>query len=294
MYTRLVRNHKDYAEYLRVHRTDYRVNEEYRGTQSKISHTHLACGYTWDVRPANLRRGQGCPQCGFRSMSVSRTHTSVSYVEWLSKNNPTYIANEDYKGMRVKISHSHVICGHTWLTTPDVIKRATKCPACAATITDHASYENYVRNKKPDYRINEEYKGSKVKISHTHLLCGYTWDTAPESFTKAGCPDCSARGIKPGKPVTGYILLFDGFLKFGITNNLKSRLKDHKRNGEYSVHYTALFENGEKGVEWEKKIKQHFGYAKGAVPKEMCPDGYTETLPLFLIDELDELVNQIL
>ena len=299
--TRRKLTNTEYVEYLRVHCPEYLSNDEYKTNKTKISHTHLTCGYTWLVSPDVIKRGHGCTKCGAEKSIKARTKTHAWYVSYLSKHRPDYIVNEEYKSDKTKISHTHTVCGHTWSIAPVKVK-AGQCPVCGAakttlskTITNQ-QYVDFLEQHRSNYTVNEEYKGTKTKISHTHTVCGHTWLIRPGDLkSKDRCPNCNgAHGIDSNSPITLYILTFDSFIKFGISNDLSKRKKDHFRNGEYQVHFTKLFERGQEGIDWERKIKQHFGYAKGAVPKEMCPDGYTETLPLFLIDELDELVNQIL
>jgi len=158
------------------------------------------------------------------------------------------------------------------------------------TVTQE-EYEAYLRTHRPEFVVNGRYINAATKISHTHLTCGHEWLARPTNIKSGrGCPMCRICKFDPTKPVTVYILIFDGFLKYGITNILKNRLKDHRaKNGKHTVHYTKTFTNGKDAIEWEKRIKNHFGYPQGAVSKEMCPCGYTETLPLFLLEELEQL-----
>jgi hypothetical protein len=65
-------------------------------------------------------------------------------------------------------------------------------------------------------------------------------------------------------------------------------LKEHQKNGNYKVAATKLHPIGHHARDWEKNIKIIFGGR--FVTKEVCPDGWTETL---CISRLDELLKNI-
>lgn len=222
--------------------------------------------------------------------------THEEYVEFLRIHRPELIVNENYINNTTKISYTSLRCGHTWMAKPEKIKIGRGCPKCARNQKlTHDEYVEHLSLNNPDFIVNEEYNGTHSKISHTHLTCGYTWSVVPNRIKrKSPCPNCNGQGFNPTKPSTGYVLLFDTFIKFGVTTNLKRRLASHRtKNGAYTVHYIKDFDTGEKGLEWESKIKSHFGYVNGAVTKNECSDGYTETLPINLLNDLENLINQM-
>ena len=100
-----------------------------------------------------------------------------------------------------------------------------------------------------------------------------------------GCPSCAVYSFKLDIPSYGYLLDFGHFIKFGISNTLKVRLQRHKtKNGKFTVIKTKLFENGQDALDWENDIKKKYGGSH--VSKEICPDGFTETLPMFFKETL--------
>ena len=126
----------------------------------------------------------------------------------------------------------------------------------------------------------------------TEFMCnkGHIWSAIPNSVVNAGCgcPYCAEYGFNPKKPAWIYILIFKNFIKYGITNNLDQRLIQHKRNGEYTVAVTKLYENGTTAKKWEGDVKITLG--GHYVTKEIMPDGWTETLPY---DKLNLLLETI-
>jgi len=103
----------------------------------------------------------------------------------------------------------------------------------------------------------------------------------------SGCPHCADYtngGFKPSLPAWEYVFIREDYLKFGITNNLTGRLNDHRRGGEIVLVHEKYHENGQLALDWERHIKQTHGGRY--VTKEQCPDGYTETLPIALLESI--------
>jgi hypothetical protein len=113
------------------------------------------------------------------------------------------------------------------------------------------------------------------------LFCcedGHKWQASPDNvMKKSGCPHCADYGFNPSKPAYAYLLDYGDFIKYGITNSLMSRLRNHRyKNGDFTVIATRLYEHGTDALRWENDIKTTLG-GKYAT-RERCPDGYTETL----------------
>jgi hypothetical protein len=100
----------------------------------------------------------------------------------------------------------------------------------------------------------------------------------------SGCPSCAEYGFNPDKEAYSYLIQFDTFLKFGITNNINRRLRSLKKNGKFNIINTKKFIKGSDALLWEKSIKIIFGGKY--VNKDICPDGHTETLSLDLLSAI--------
>jgi len=134
-------------------------------------------------------------------------------------------------------------------------------------------------------RLVGDYSGALKKSIFGCLVCDHQWLALPSNIRDGrGCPSCAPTGYNPGKPAWFYILKFDGFIKYGITNNLERRLYSHKRNGTYSTVFEKLYEDGSIPQNLERKVKQVLG-GKYVTP-ERFPDGWTETLCLTKLNEV--------
>ena len=173
---------------------------------------------------------------------------------------------------------------HQWTSTPNIIKSGRGCPEC------YARKRSSSKESMNDW-LSEDGRGiiqlgeyhNKRTASLFQCKYGHQWETQPGHVKKgSGCPICSPTGFSPDKPAWTYVIKFETFIKYGITNNLNSRMGTHKRkNGPFELAYSVYNEDGQLALEWENRVKKTHGGRY--VTKEQCPDGYTETLPINLL-----------
>lgn len=186
--------------------------------------------------------------------------------------------------------------GHTWMATPDNVMRRSGCPKCFAIeskirseIATHTKEDMnaYLLEEGRGFILIGDYTNNATK---TLFQCGlgHRWEAVPRNIKSGrGCPYCAdytQGGFKPGKSAWSYLLDFGYFLKFGITNDLTRRLKDHQKSGTYTVLHTQYHEVGQKAWDWERLIKQTYG--GNFVTKDELPDGWTETLSITLAEQI--------
>ena len=188
---------------------------------------------------------------------------------------------------------SEFMCGsgHTWTASVGTVKNTKSgCPHCSHRAPLSKDIVNE-RLSSTGIEMIGDYMGIHIK---TKFQCvnGHTWDCQPNSVLSHGtnCPHCTKYGFDSTKSTVFYILDFGKFIKYGITNNLDSRTKNHRRNGEYTILLTKMFEDGKIAQQLEKKIKSTLGGR--FVDKEQCPDGYTETLCPSKLSELMAIIDQ--
>ena len=174
--------------------------------------------------------------------------------------------------------------GHVWLAIPNNVLHYSGCPICSG------------KSKKSKDIINDLVKPKGFKMisgyvsmnDKAEFMCvhGHKWHSTPTHIINngSGCPTCSYYGFNPDKPAWEYGFTRDGYLKYGITNDLVRRLNEHRKYGEINLVHERYHERGQNALDWERHIKTTHGgrYAT----KEQCPDGYTETLPIHLLEYL--------
>jgi hypothetical protein len=179
---------------------------------------------------------------------------------------------------------------HIWDTRPRTVLSGKGCPSCSRTgITGRPSLsKDIIDDRLLERRITMigKYNGTSSKET---FRCSedHEWSaTLNNVLSGRGCPKCAKYGFDDDEPGWGYALDFGTYIKFGITNDLERRLNEHLNNGNYKVAATRLHEIGKYARDWEKIIKTTFGGR--FVTKEVCPDGYTETLCVSKLDDLLE------
>jgi len=171
---------------------------------------------------------------------------------------------------------------HEWPAKPSNILDGKGCPHCADTrLTKEIVNE---RIKPRGLTMTGEYLSALTKAE---FQCeeGHLWITTPNSVMAGrGCPVCADYGFNPDKPAWEYGFTRDGYLKYGITNDLTRRLNEHRKYGEINLVHERYHERGQNALDWERCIKQTHGgrYAT----KEQCPDGWTQTLPISLLESV--------
>lgn len=262
---------------------------EYKDSRSK-STFRCANGHEWDTMASHVispKSTTGCPQC----YKLNVYHTKDSINNLIKSRGITLIG--EYKNARSRATFECTV-GHTWMTTPASILHGTGCFEC---------HLNSIRHTKES--INELIISRGIKLlSHTPtsgsildeigtFMCdlGHIWDTTVEHVRGGdgcpGCPKCSiGGGFKSNKSGTVYILHYTELksIKYGITNNFENRFQQLSKQSECKLLHKLEFENGGDAFLIEKSIKKYFGGKYST--KEELPDGYTETLPESMKDEL--------
>jgi hypothetical protein len=180
---------------------------------------------------------------------------------------------------------------HTWTTTPGNVLFGTPCPQCVGPGRGAPLSKDIVNERlvARGITVMGEFKGVDYK---TEFKCreNHIWVALPRNvLSVSSCPSCAKHGFNPEKKAWTYVLNFGSYIKYGITNNLDQRLNTLQKNGNYTLISSKCFENGLLALIWENNIKTIFGGK--FVSKEVCPDGYTETLCISRIDELLETMG---
>jgi hypothetical protein len=195
----------------------------------------------------------------------------------------------DYRGSLIRTEFKCEF-DHRWYTTPhSVLNSGSRCPECTVDKSRQSSSD--INNKIFDrgLEMTGNYINNRTRTEF-RCKCGHVWLAAPINVVRGtGCPKCCKYGFDRNLPGWIYILQFDSYVKYGITNNLTNRLKGHsKSNGRFDLKASKLYDNGQLAWDWEQSVKSTFGGR--FVTKKICPDGWTETLP---IDVLLTLLDTI-
>jgi hypothetical protein len=179
--------------------------------------------------------------------------------------------------------------GHEWDANVASVLKERGCPHCAGL----SKLSKEIINQ----RLSEQGRKTRMigdytnKNTKTDFMgeCGHIFSAVPNNvFRGSDCPLCCKYGFQINKPGYIYILNFGDYIKYGISNNLEKRLREHLNNGQYTLVLSKLYEDGSIAFEWERNIKKIFGGRY--VTKEIMPDGHSETLSP---DKLEALLDTI-
>lgn len=248
---------------------------EFVGTRHK-SLFQCSFDHQWTARTGSVLSGNGCPHC---SGKASLTKEVVN--DRIHDTGIRLIG--EYVDRHTK---AEFLCarGHQWKTQPGHVMSGKGCPYCSVIdITSTRELINERISHRGIWQISE-YKNAKTKAVFECSI-GHRWEATPDNIIRGkGCPTCADYGFNPSSPAWEYAFTRDGYLKYGITNDLTRRLNEHRRHGEFTLVHERCHEVGQLALDWENNIKRTHGGRFAT--KEQCPDGYTETLPVALLEEV--------
>jgi hypothetical protein len=237
-------------------------------------------GHQWKTRVANIiHRNDRCPLCF--SHNHTKKWTTESINDFLSKRKIALIS--EYPGKVAKKGTFRCEYGHIWETTVASVISGRGCKSCYGKNMPLDIKTIQDRYKKFGYDVIGEYVNYSSVLK---FICsnGHTWNS---TVGNTRCSSCASYGFKVNRPSFGYILKFDSFIKYGISNSIQSRLYRHKlHNPPHEVVVIFKFNDGAKARIWENTIKTTIG--GNYVGKDKCPDGWTETLPITLLETVIE------
>lgn len=249
---------------------------EFVGVRHK-SLFQCSVGHQWSSRTSSVLAGNGCPHCSGKARLTKevvneRIHDTGIRLIGEFATNKTKSLFECRKG-------------HQWSTQPCKVLMGRGCPHCAAA--NHIKSSKKILGDLISLRgiyLIGEYKNAKTR-SLFGCRDGHQWLATPDNVIRGrGCPICAEYGFNPSSPAWEYAFTRDGYLKFGITNDLTRRLNEHRRHGEFTLVHERRHTVGQLALDWENNVKRIHGGRY--VTKEQCPDGWTETLPLTLLEDI--------
>jgi hypothetical protein len=261
------------------------MSGEFRTVDHKTSWT-CSDGHTWITRPTDIltHHKTGCPHCRKLTKEIINERLAQRGIKLVGK----YIQSNTKATFKCKSNHE-------WTSRPGSVLFGDGCPQCAtnAVYTTEEINQRLAEHGNGITLIGNYVNGS----TSTTFRCkkGHEWTTKASHVTRgaSGCPHCSHFGFKSSLPGSLYILHFKllGYIKYGITNYFEQRYHQLSKQHECELLHRIDFENGMDAFLIERAIKQNFGTRYAT--KEELPDGWTETLPESMKDELLEILKAV-
>jgi hypothetical protein len=258
------------------------TTDEYINSRTKmLFKCHI--GHEWSTTPASVLYGKGCKIC---SIEDKKTPSHI-VVDKLAARNITLC--EDYINNHT-MTKFKCICGNEWENTVINVFSGNGCHVCNPSQKITLLTTDGI-NQRLAHRGIVMISEYTVSGQRADFECGYghKWNALVHNVLHtSGCPHCVTHGFKPHKSAYLYIFKRGYYIKYGITNNLDKRIKQHSVHGELSMVFTKYYSSGEMAQQIEKNIKTTFGGSFAT--REQCPDGFTETLCETKLPELLKLI----
>ncbi|CTT72309.1 hypothetical protein ABMJ51_002859 [Escherichia coli] len=201
---------------------------------------------------------------------------------------------EEYKGLDTKASYKCTCCNTTYETIiTRIINNDAGCRHCGSikrgiNKRKHTDDEwlGLIEDgcKEKRLKLIKRPKSPILAMSKLKLKCekGHISDTIVAYglvYENDGCPCCSKSGYNKSKPGVFYVQQVGDYIKYGITNHLNPQKRITQQSRESGLSHKLLwyitFGDGKVANDLEYSVKHNIG--SHAAPKELIPDGYTET-----------------
>lgn len=215
------RTHKEFIEEMKAKNSNIEILGTYINSKTKIKCECLIDGYTWDVLPHNLLRGQGCPKC-----SGNKKKTHKEFVKEINNENIIFLT--EYINATTHIKCKCKIDGYIWNANPRSLLITKECPKCRGNI--RRSTEEFIAELNainPNIIIRSEFISVNTHIKCKCKIDGTEWNTKPKHLLRrkrpSGCPTCGRKRIGESKKKDN-----NDFMEIVKTLNL-----DYELLGEY-------------------------------------------------------------
>lgn len=177
------------------------LSTEYQNTKSKLLFK-CKCGNVFETsfkefkgrKDRNYAKRQ-CNECGLRLRVKKRTKPHSQFVDEVYKLvKDEYSVIGEYINALTPIQLKHNKCGNIFNMAPNDFLKGQRCPSCYGTPKKTTNqFKKEVKHLYGnEYIVLSQYKGNKEKIKMKHNLCGYIWETTPNTFLKGTlCPKCA-------------------------------------------------------------------------------------------------------
>ena len=240
--------------------------------------------HIWESRVNDRNNGNGCPICAGQKLlkgvnDLQSTEPELA-KEWHPSKNGNLKPNEFTRGSNMKVWwQCSRYSDHTWDAS---IKHrsvsSSDCPICAGQTllkgfndlqsTQPELAKEWHPSKNGDLKPTELTRSSGRKVWWQCSKCpDHIWESRVNDRNNAkGCPFCAEYGFNPGKNAWFYLMQRPGEQQIGITNDLITRMRSHKRNGWTLIEHTASIPGQEildAETAFKRWLKQEIGLMEG-------------------------------
>ena len=110
------KTHAEFVEELQSQRDDVVLIGRYVKALEKAKFRCLKCGHEWNVTPAHILSGRGCPACALSRRGASQRLTMELFLERLHEIDPNLVVRKgvEYRNNRTRMPLRCKACGYEY------------------------------------------------------------------------------------------------------------------------------------------------------------------------------------
>ena len=276
------KTHEEFVEEMKRVNPDIEILGKYVCNKTKIKCRCKVCENIWYPTPNGLLSGLGCPICGRKKASQSRTLTDEEFQKRLALLKPKYKVIDKYVDCETKLRCVCNICGGEWKASPTKLTNGHGCPICSGSIC--MTGINDIATKRPDlvkYFVDINAVYTNTPHTNKRFLfkcpdCGYEKEMTVSVLSDYGfsCDICRDHISYPNKYLRGFLsqLLIDNVkyeyspdwakpYRYDSYFTLNNQSYIIEMDGEFG-HGNKAFKTKEKDIEgWKRdKIKEELAF----------------------------------
>lgn len=140
------KSHAEFVEELKSRRDDVIIVGPYVKALEKTRFRFLKCGHEWDVTPAHILNGRGCPLCAHSRRGASQRLTMERFLKRLHKIDRNLVVREGgkYVNYTTPIPLRCNACKYEYEVKPGDVLHGGGCPNCHRACTSFP--EQFIRH----------------------------------------------------------------------------------------------------------------------------------------------------
>lgn len=142
-------------------------------------------GHAWEATPNKVKRGSWCPTCN------GQPKVTIEQLKGIAISRGGKCLSNQYKNAHTKLEWQ---CkhGHSWVATPDKVKRGTWCPTCNKPEKGTFKEMQKIALSRNGTCLSEGYINTDTKL-RWRCEHGHEWEATPYKVKQQGtwCPTCA-------------------------------------------------------------------------------------------------------